>query len=66
MLVFSTWQGNMVLEARDFKRTTVIALLSHVVPFIDWKRRLKIPLYKGRCARNAPPHNMNTRVFKSD
>ena len=50
-----------------WKRETfqaLLPLLRHVVPLNDGNCRLKIPVVKGRCAREALHHACNIGVFK--
>ena len=62
MLVFSTQNTNIVLEARAVSRATPI--ITSLVPLHDGNCRLKIPVVKGRCACDALPHAVHIGVFK--
>ena len=42
----------------------LLPLLRHVVPLNDGNCLLTIPVVKGRCAREAPPHVFDIDVFK--
>ena len=53
----------MVLEARAVR--LLLPLLRHVVPLNDENWRLKMPVGKGRCARDALPHTFDIGVFKT-
>ena len=39
-------------------------LLGHAVPLDDGNCRLSMPVVKGRCTHDAPPHTFNKGVFK--
>ena len=62
MLVFSTSNTIIVLEARAVSRATPI--VTSRVPLNDGNCRLTMPVGKGRCARDALSHAFHIDVFK--
>ena len=43
----------------------LLPFLRHVVPLNDGNRRLTMPVGKGRCAQDAPPHTFEIGGFKT-